>query len=396
MLNALGTTLLALMLVSFPTDGWAFDPGSVRMRSAVSDMTRNIRRQVRQALKPTLVINEEAKKHVLGVARSNGDRYIATLHDDQVIIWDLAYGMPLVRGDGNLAEAGRSVLSGDGRYLLVAGPDGDLVQFTLHEDGLQVNRVPVQAPVRAMTFVEGANAWLTGDASGGIQVLEAGGSDVAFRMQLGSEAICCVASVQASNKVIVAAGGRLVTLSVNSMPVIETSWDLQEPVRDLLLSDTGRYAAVLSGSQLLMLDMAQQEIRWRKPVDQGALVPLGFAGEFFYAWTDDQELQAFRVSDGSFSDSKLEDIKARMTSGAIAGGQLALLVGDDGLVYGIDLQRGKQVMRWVVLAEGWTVLDERGRFDGTAEGVREIAWAAAKRKINLAGFADDYYEPGLL
>lgn len=396
MSKVLTTTLLALILVGVPLESWAFDPGSARMRSAVDNMARNVRRQVRQALKPRLVINEKAKKHILGVVQSSGDRYIATLHDGQVMVWDLTYGMPLVRSDADVNDAGRSVLSEDGRYLLAAGPNGGLLEYTLQEDGLQANRIPAQAPVRAMAYVEGTNAWVTGDASGGIQIWKAGAGNAMERVQLGGDSICCAAALRGANKVIVGAGSKLVTLALNDQPGIETSWDLQTPISKLQVSATGRTAAVVSGSQLLMLDLKQGEIRWQKSVGGDGWLPLGFAGEFFYGWTGDQELQAFRVADGSVSDSKVEDIKSKTKSGMVAGDALAMLVGDDGLIYGVDLRRGKLVMRWVVTDEGWTVLDERGRFDGTAEGVREIAWAAAKRKIDLASFADDYYEPGLL
>ena len=74
----------------------------------------------------------------------------------------------------------------------------------------------------------------------------------------------------------------------------------------------------------------------------------------------------------------------------------AVVADQDGLVHVISLRTGQTVMRWIVTLEGWAVVDDQGRFEGDIEGLDKIAWAVEKRHLDISGFSEKYYEPGLL
>ncbi len=74
---------------------------------------------------------------------------------------------------------------------------------------------------------------------------------------------------------------------------------------------------------------------------------------------------------------------------------LTVLANGDSALW--DVATGKKILRLYSSLQGWTVMDEFGRFDGSDDSIENFSWMVdEKNDIPLDSFSENYYEPGLL
>ncbi len=61
-----------------------------------------------------------------------------------------------------------------------------------------------------------------------------------------------------------------------------------------------------------------------------------------------------------------------------------------------DVASGEKMLRLFSSKQGWTVMDDMGRFDGSEDAMENFSWLANEENIPLDHFSENYYEPGLL
>lgn len=71
------------------------------------------------------------------------------------------------------------------------------------------------------------------------------------------------------------------------------------------------------------------------------------------------------------------------------------IVDEHGGIYLFDCYTGKKELQIISTVQGWTVLDETGRFDSSEPGLVNIAWDMEGFEVPLDNFSGRYYEPGL-
>ena len=74
------------------------------------------------------------------------------------------------------------------------------------------------------------------------------------------------------------------------------------------------------------------------------------------------------------------------------------LFGSDkkGVIHLWQIASGLETLKLIATTTGWTVIDDKGRFDGSENGMPNVSWDAADKNLPLDNFSEHYYEPGLL
>ena len=74
------------------------------------------------------------------------------------------------------------------------------------------------------------------------------------------------------------------------------------------------------------------------------------------------------------------------------------LIGADskGVLHVWDTATTYELLRLISTDTGWTVVDDKGRFDSSEAGMKNVSWEAANQEIPIDSFSANYYEPGLL
>ena len=73
-----------------------------------------------------------------------------------------------------------------------------------------------------------------------------------------------------------------------------------------------------------------------------------------------------------------------------------LSASEDGIVRVWDTASGNWLAQIISTKSGWAVIDADGRFDGSIDAVREIAWSGSDGDIDLDRLSDRFYQTGLL
>ena len=74
------------------------------------------------------------------------------------------------------------------------------------------------------------------------------------------------------------------------------------------------------------------------------------------------------------------------------------LLGTDkkGVIHLWQIASGVEALKLIATTTGWTVIDDKGRFDGSEAGMPNVSWDAADKNLPLDNFSEHHYEPGLL
>lgn len=74
------------------------------------------------------------------------------------------------------------------------------------------------------------------------------------------------------------------------------------------------------------------------------------------------------------------------------------LIGSDnkGVLHLWDTATTHELLKLISTDTGWTVVDDKGRFDSSEAGMKNVSWEAGNQDIPLDSFSSNYYEPGLL
>lgn len=73
-----------------------------------------------------------------------------------------------------------------------------------------------------------------------------------------------------------------------------------------------------------------------------------------------------------------------------------LSASEDGIVRAWDTASGNWLAKIISTKSGWAVIDADGRFDGSIDAVRDIAWTGNDGDIDLDRLSDRFYQTGLL
>ncbi|MCX7099542.1 MAG: MBG domain-containing protein [Methylococcales bacterium] len=185
---------------------------------------------------------------------------------------------------------------------------------------------------------------------------------------------------------------------------------------DIIDMGTGKVAKALPhiGEQVLsihfkdndtlQLRLANGEVLdW--PIAGGKPKTVGMFAETVTAVDSDQGAYAYVLKDGTvrvgdgqghialsiineknpFTYAKLLESDKKLLT-VMANGELSIW----------DIGSGKKMLRLFSTAQGWTVMDAYGRFDGSEQAMENFSWLANEDNIPLDNFSENYYEPGLL
>lgn len=83
------------------------------------------------------------------------------------------------------------------------------------------------------------------------------------------------------------------------------------------------------------------------------------------------------------------------TVALLAQGKKLITTTENGQVFLWNTADGKELLQLISTKQGWTVLDNTGRFDSSELGMPNVSWQAGEEEIPFDNIATKYYEPGL-
>lgn len=378
---AAATLILTGLALPLPADAQS------TLRTQTRQIERAIQQNTRQAVRPKLVIRSAVPGGVQGLAADRAGRLVATLLGDATVrLWDLALGVEL----GTVALPGGITAldaAADGKAVALGGAAGR-VRLARPGGSLQTTDINVgRAGVTALRLTA-AGRLVTGSASGTIAV---------WRTDTGAVLTSWTA-----------APGAVTALAVDGNQVASGDgqgavavWDLATGARLTELRGAGRINALaFAGGRLVaagadgltVWDVATGRTLWDKDL---AVTAVALSGDSVVAGGKDGKLTLFNGDGGRLMQVQAHD-KPISGLAVTASGRDVLTASSEGITRQWALSDGKLVAQIISTQAGWAVLDPLGRYDGSLQGVFDVAWQVGAPVLPVDNFSTPYYEPGLL
>lgn len=368
------------------------------MRSQTNRTIDAIQNQIRQAVKPHLAVRNPAGA-VQSLALSPDGKLLAIVYADNAIrLFDLQAGVERVRIAGATGRYQAVAITGDDRFI-VSGSDTGAVSVWDATTGAKVHDLQghagaidaiVSAADGSVVATAGADAtvrlWVpaTGQA---LQVLR-GHSGPVLSLAFSADAKS-VLSGGADGKAVLwsrADGKALATLDAHSGKVVAVGFD--STGRSVTTDEAGAvHVWAPNGTAVVRTFRSVQQAMGAQVTPDGHYVAMSDPdGKATLRDIESgREVKQFTAPSGSARYIIVDVQRKRLIMG-----------GADGMVRVWNIGDGANVAQIISTVSGWAVLDQQGRFDGSQQGVNDVAWIANQAELPIDNFSQRYYEPGLL
>ncbi len=370
--------------------------GLLRMQTnRIQDAIQN---QIRQAVKPILTVRNSAGE-VEALSLSADGHYLAiVLHDGTVRLWDLRGGLEVARLTSPAGRLRAVRISPDDRMVATGGENGSLALWDAASGNLLRQLPGHRGAAAALAFSTDSAVLASGGADGIVRLWDArsGAALASLRGHDGELAAIAFAadgkqlvSGGADGRVILwdrAKGSSLATFAAGGGRVVTVGFDAGGRV----VASTADCVVHLwerNGTREALTFRAAPNAASAEVTDDGKYVAVSdAAAKVNLVELDNGRLVRELSAPSGSSSYVLVDVNQRriLTGGA------------DGAVRVWNIGDGANLAQIISTLGGWAVVDSQGRFDGSQQGVDDVAWVANQTALPIDHFSPQFYEPGLL
>jgi WD40 repeat protein len=368
------------------------------MRSQTNRTIDAIQNQIRQAVKPHLAVRNPAGA-VQSLALSPDGKLLAIVYADNAIrLFDLQAGMQRVRVPAGTGRYQAIAITGDNRFI-VSGSDNGSVSVWDATTGAKVHDLQGHSgAVNAIVSAADGSVVATAGADGTVR-LWVPATGQALQVLRGHSGPVLSLAFSADGKSVLSGGAdgkamlwsradgkAIATLDAHSGKVVAVGFD---STGSSVTTDEGGAVHIWApnGTAVARTFRSVQQATGAQVTTDGHYVAMsGPEGKATLHDIDSgREVKQFAAPSGSARYVIVDVQRKRLIMG-----------GADGMVRVWNIGDGANVAQIISTVSGWAVLDQQGRFDGSQQGVNDVAWIANQAQLPIDNFSQRYYEPGLL
>lgn len=366
-------------------------------RSVTGIVNDAITQNARAALPPLTIRSSAGAVGALAVS-AKGNFLVTAPSDGTVRIWDLANGIE-IRRIRDLSGAARAV-GVNANETLAAAAQGDTVTVWNLMSGARRHALRGDGGVvTAMAFGADPNILLTGESDGTIIQWDlATGRE--HRRFIGHDAEIRAIALSANGETMATADadGAIYVWNFEDGTAGERFGPEDEGLTSLAITADGKWiASGASDGEVVLWDDDGDRIG-RFGSHDGPVVTLAFSpdGKILASADSDAEIQLWDVDDRD-DIVVLEGHRDSIVGVTFEAQHGRLLsASEDGIVRVWDQASGEALARIISTKSGWAVIGSNGRFDGSLDAVRDIAWTGEDGEVDLDRLSDRFYQTGLL
>lgn len=396
--------LLFLFSVSAISIYWVPADAQMRMRKSIQ---RSIQKNVEIAVKrKKLKLNvRESAGSIEFLEISPDHRFVLTLSEDRKFrLWDFALGRQILIFDQTAPQDLIDItLSKDGQKFVTLNNKNETTvwSFEKNKENIQSFKLPDDKKASAFSFSPNGALLVAGTLDGHVYMFDARNLTLQSKAKVTQKAIQNI-HIQQDNllMVVTSVGGEANILETNSGALVWASAQggLTEKFTSVHFGQNPNIlVAGTQSGKVLNIDTSNGSVQDRvsldKPirtvnVSQGGLWNLAYGeGNAVYVWETGKE-EAIK---------KIEAHPEGLNSARFVGEAPFLLsAGKDKVSKLWRMDSGTPVLSLVSTKDGWAVVDDKGRYDGSDLALKNIDWAAETDLLAIDNFVDEFYEPGLM
>lgn len=371
-----------------------------------SQISRQVSVGISKSLNDNLLIPQLNIRNKSGAVKdlslSNDERYFNVLHQDGTVrTWDAMQGVQRPAINPGSLHFSKVVSASAAGIAIIGAADGKIYIYDiLTAKPVNVLDGGASEDVLALSITKSENKLAAAYADGKIIIWDLKSFKKSAELNSNqTNQISDIAFTSTDKSLIVASKGSVVEL-----------WDLDKTRKPIELSKApanilglwespaGDLVFVDSDANLQWLEQPENRLRINKKIQtENTLLSaaINFSGNVLSLSNNANKIQLFNLNDLSL----LKEIASKVNIGHlrfINQGKHLLGADDSGVLHVWDMVKANEVMQLISTDNGWTVVDNAGRFDSSEKGMPNVSWQAGDKDIPLDNFSGNYYEPDLL
>ncbi len=390
-----------VLMIVIPTTISARTPIGV-MRRQSQAMERAVRKNISLKIRPHLVVARGSTGPVTALALSKDEQFLVTsVGNLSLRLWDLEAGREMAVLTGHKKRVRALALSQDGAALASLGGRHEIRLWNL-ETFREHHLITAHAEegVSGIGLANGGEWLVTAGNDGKVRVWDTALASLVKTIPISPEPIRAVEIAPSRDTWAWCISGN--RISRWDLVTGKRQFTIDTELKDLCCLAVGRNRRIVavggeSGS-VAVWDRASGRLLWRKKGHDGAIrsISVNVASGILASGGQDGAAQLWNVRTG-------EEIAFLGTHGGPVTyvqlnheGTFALTASEDGLTQLWNTLSQSLLVSMISTETGWTVVDDRGRFDGTESSLDGIEWQDGDYRLRISRFTERYYEPALL
>ena len=364
----------------------------LRGRQAARMTASGINRSLNFKIKPKLNIRKVTAGPVSALALSPDEHYLVTVvGKNKLRLWDLHAGREVALISSEKSTIVDLAISPDSSTCVYTCSDGSVYVWNFFLTTFQqIKNCPASDRV---SFTPEGFVWL-GGLRGEITLVNPVNNDVLLTQRVWKEGFSGLVSNTAGKVflatttgvfVIDSRSGELLCKIQTSVPPTAVScdanllaWGDEDGLITVWDIDKNKKKKSIQGEeeQIASIDINQNVMRGLISNDEGEIYSVDLkTGKMEILGSHDEKVCFSRM------DKNAEN---------------ALTASADGTCKLWNLESKKLMLTLVSAVDGWLVVDEHGRFDGTQAALDGVDWEDGDHVMNINNFSENYYEPNLI
>ena len=371
---------------------------------AIKRTTIAIRKNIRQAIKPTFKIQSRYAKPMQSVIFSNNDTVFATVSGNgSAQIWDTQTGQKIKDLRSNNGGITAAAFSQDANYIATGTNRGVVDLWLIHDERFHQTASIHSDTISSLIQIP-KEGWLVSSRKGGIKLVDilSGSIQRTYSAYGMGEMLCFSVTPNRDTILTGHTDGTIRIWDFLSAKNILSINGKGGAVHSIAASSDNVLVAGLNNGNIKSWNLTTGKQQFSEKRHKSAVIAM--------AVTHDHLHLATGAEDGSIKLSEIGDKSQTILTGHEGAvnsicfshnDQFLLSAGSDKTTRCWDWHQKKEIARIVVMRDGWAVVTPEGFFDGTLYGEEEdnleaIQWMVEKSAYSVDQFLTYYYEPALL
>lgn len=369
--------------------------GSQIARTISDNIAKNLSDRI---LLPQLKIRNESGE-VKDFSISVDSRFFTLLHDDNTVrIWDAKQGVqrPTIRP--NRENVSKVVSISSLNITLLGNENGGIDVYDVFT-GKRVKQLNlIREKIVFLSVSKDESLLAVAYENGNVVILDLNELTIKTTIKTPYDDDLKFVKIESNGMTIVVAGsdGFVDRWSIDKGEKVAVLPKQSDDIVGLWVSDTYGGVASFDEDNILQVIDIKSEGGLKREIDKDLLTVV---------FSKDLERLAIAIEEGGIQIfdvntlQRLNEVKSDKTFfylHFINKGKQLIAADKKGVLHLFDVSTANELLKLISTKTGWTIVDNKGRFDSSEKGMENVSWETEEKELPIDHFSGSYYEPGLL